>query len=687
MNKMKIFTLFALLLFIFIGFRTYEQYHDLKNTEQFIVLNESKSLSEFVSAFRQTYQDAFITNHIPIDDKTINLLPVKTITEISKRFSEVMNEDIIIRTVSDRPRNSKNMANNFELAEMKYFKNNHTLLDNFTEKEDAYYYTKPMYIKESCLKCHGKREDTLPSVRKRYTKAYDYKLGDIRGLLNIKIKKRALFNSLYKDFLENLVGTIFLYILFLFIIYIFIQKMRQKEEEYTHQLETDIEEKTYEIEKQKKVLQTQAYYDGLTGLPNRLLFNDRLEHALTHAKRHNKQLALFFIDLDHFKYINDTLGHQVGDKLLIKIAEILKVQLREVDTLSRLGGDEFTIIMEGFQNPEDTSILAEKLHNSFKEAIIIDSHSLYTSCSIGISLYPQDSQDADTLLNYADAAMYKAKEEGRNNTQYYSSGITEIAHERIEMQNNLRYAVKNNEFIIHYQPQIDIKSNKVIGMEALVRWNHPKKGLIYPKEFINIAEDTGIIIELDTWVMKTGMKQIIDWYKKGLHPGILSLNLSMRQLRNDDYVNVLYQTMHELKFNPKWLELEITESQVMQKPKESIIKLQQISQMGIKISIDDFGTGYSSLEYLKRLPVNKIKIDKSFIQGIPQDKEDVAIVKAIIALSKSLELNFIAEGVETEEQRDLLFEYGCETIQGFYYYKPLSPDEIVKILLKDKNVN
>lgn len=421
MNKMKFFTIFALLLFIFIGYRTYLQYNDIKNTEQFIILNESKSLAKFVSAFRQTYQDAFINNHIPVDDKTINLLPVKTISEISKRFSKVMNNEIVVRTVSDRPRNSKNMANHFELNEIQYFKNNKKTLDKFTEQEDAYYYTKPMFIQQSCLQCHGKRENAVPSIRNKYAKAYDYVLGDIRGLLNIKIKKSNLFIPLYVNFLENLLATAFLYLLFLLIIYLLIQKMRQKEEAYTHQLEIDIEKKTHEIEEQKKILHMQAYYDGLTGLPNRLLFNDRLEHALEHAKRHNTNLALFFIDIDHFKHINDTLGHQIGDKVLIEIAKLLKAQLREEDTLARLSGDEFTIIVENLQKFEDATILAEKLHNVFTEALSIDTHTLHTSCSIGISFYPKDSDDADTLLNYADAAMYKAKEQGRNNTQYYSS--------------------------------------------------------------------------------------------------------------------------------------------------------------------------------------------------------------------------------------------------------------------------
>jgi len=675
---MKFFTLFSLLLFLFIGYRTYTQFNDLRNTEKLILLNESQSLSEFVSAFRQTYQDAFINHQIPVDDKTINLLPVKTISEISKRFSKNVNGEVIVRTVSDRPRNSLNMANDFELNEIKYFKNNTTESDHFTQKEGIFNYTKPIYIQESCLKCHGKREDAIPSIRENYATAYDYKLGDIRGLLNIEIKRRDIFTALYTDFLENLFGTIFLYILFLIIIFILIQKMRKKEEEYTSKLKKDIQKKTHKIQKQKEVLHTQAYHDALTGLPNRALFQDRLKYAVKHAKRYNKNMALFFIDLDHFKEINDSLGHQIGDKVLIEVTKRFKSQIRDDDTLSRLGGDEFTIIMENLEKVHHASILAEKIQQVLTNAMHIDGHTFYITCSIGISAYPQDSKDIENLLKYADLAMYKAKDEGRNNIQFYSAEMTGLALERFEIQTDLRKALKNNEFVLYYQPQIDVKYGDLIGMEALIRWNHPVKGFILPEEFIDIAGETGIIVEIDKWVMETAMKQMCVWYKQGFKPGSLSLNLSMRELRSDDFVSDMLKIMKALKFNPKWLELEITESHVMKKPEESIIKLQQISNMGVEISIDDFGTGYSSLAYLKRLPVNKVKIDQSFISGIPHDQEDLEIVKAIIALSKSLGLGIIAEGVETEEQRDILLEHGCECIQGYYYSKPIKAEEIEK---------
>ena len=681
MNKMNYFVLFSVMLFIFIGARTYDHYHELKHTEKLILLNESQSLSKFVTAFRQTYQDAYIAHHIPVDEKTINLLPVMTISEISKRFSETVNGEVIIRTVSDKPRNSANMANDFELEQIQYFKDNSDKAEHFIQKEGSFYFTKPLYIKESGRKCHGNREETIPSVRDAYTAAYDYKVGDIRGLMNIEIKKRGLFDALYKDFISNLVGTVILYFVFLVIVYLLIRKMHKQEERYTQQLKMDIEEKTTNIEKQKQILENQAYHDSLTGLPNRILFQDRLKHGIRHAKRHEKVMALFFIDLDNFKEINDSFGHDIGDKVLIETTKRLLSKIREEDTLARLGGDEFTVIMENLDTIHDASILAEKIQNVCREPLVIGEHTFYTTCSIGISFYPQDSGDVDDLLKYADAAMYKAKDEGRNTTRYYSPEMTKLAHERITMQTDLRKALSGNEFLLCYQPQIDTKSEKIVGLEALIRWDHPQRGLIMPDTFIHIAEETGIIVEIDEWVMKTAMKQIKSWYDQGFDPGILSLNLTLRQLRSKEYLDVLQNTIREIAFKPEWLELEMSEEQVMKNPKESIVKLEQISQMGISIVIDDFGTGYSSLAYLKRFPVHKLKIDKSFINGITDNKEDEAIVMSIMALSKSLNLETVAEGVETKEQINLLYKLECNYIQGYYYNKPMSVDQIEKVFL------
>ena len=431
---------------------------------------------------------------------------------------------------------------------------------------------------------------------------------------------------------------------------------------------------------QKDILDHQAHHDSLTELPNRILFNDRLEQGLEKAKRKKIELALLFIDLDHFKQINDSLGHATGDKFLKMVTQRLKNNIRKSDTLARVGGDEFTIIMEDISNIEDSSQLAQKILDMLVEPFDIDGRVLYMTGSIGISLYPQDGENVEDLLKYADTAMYKAKDEGRNNFQFYSSDMTELALERVAMKTSLREAIKNEEFIVFYQRQVDASIEKTIGMEALVRWQHPTMGLLSPIEFIGLAEETGMIIEIDNLVMNIAMKQVTAWHKEGLEPGILALNLTMKQLESKHFIEILQNTMQSTDFKPEWLELEITEGQVMKKPEEAIVKLNQINALGIKIAIDDFGTGYSSLSYLKRFPINKLKIDQSFIRDIPHNDEDVAIVKAIIALAKSLNLDLLAEGVETTVQREFLLANGCNNIQGYYYARPVPSDEMAKHL-------
>ena len=445
-------------------------------------------------------------------------------------------------------------------------------------------------------------------------------------------------------------------------------------------LEERMQERTRELQEKSAQLQILAHHDALTVLPNRVLFTDRLEQGVINAERNKTGLALFFIDLDKFKHINDSLGHSVGDSVLKVVASRLEGIIRKEDTLARLSGDEFTIIMEELKHPGDASLMAEKILRTLAEAIEIDEQMLYVSGSIGISLYPQDSTDAQSLLKYADTAMYKAKEEGRNNFQFYSSEMTHFALERIEMKTSLRQAIDKEEFIIHYQPQISLKTNTLIGLEALVRWQHPTRGLLSPDTFIPLAEETGMIVKIDQWVMKTAMQQIAQWYDEGLNPGVLALNLSIKQLEGDEFLEKIKTCIEKYYFDAKWLELEITERQMLKKTDEIITKLHQINDLGIGISIDDFGTGYSSLSLLKRLPINRLKIDRSFIKDIPEDEEDIAIIKAIIALAKSLNLDLIAEGVENVEQKRFLIINGCNYIQGHYYSRALPAEKIQELL-------
>ncbi|MCF6330244.1 MAG: EAL domain-containing protein [Sulfurimonas sp.] len=434
-----------------------------------------------------------------------------------------------------------------------------------------------------------------------------------------------------------------------------------------------------DITEEKKLqdsLNRQANYDSLTSLPNRILFHDRLTQGILKAKRKNTKLALLFLDIDNFKQINDSFGHETGDDVLKYFSKLLKCQIRSEDTLARLGGDEFTIILENINTADDVSLLAQKIVNTMVEPIVINGNSLSISASIGISMYPQDSTEEKNLLKYADIAMYKAKENGRNNFQFYSLKMIDIATERLDMENSLRSAIINNEFIIYYQPKIDVKSSEIIGLEALVRWQHPTIGFVLPDKFIPIAKKLGLIADIDKIVRKMAMVQVTCWYEAGLNPGSLSLNLSTKQLDKEN----LIIDMKDVGFKSKWLELEVSENDIMNNPKKYIKKLIEIDDLGIKIVIDDFGTGYSSLPYLKRLPITKLKIDQSLIKDIPNAQEDKDIVKVIIALSKSLNIDIIAKGVETVQQRDFLVENGCSNIQGYYYSKPLPVKDIEELI-------
>lgn len=438
------------------------------------------------------------------------------------------------------------------------------------------------------------------------------------------------------------------------------------------------------LEQQQDILEYQAHYDTLTTLPNRTLLHDRITHAIEKSKRKMEKFALLFIDLDEFKQINDTLGHHIGDEVLKIVSKRLMDSVREEDTLSRQGGDEFMLLLDGVKSTEDIATLAQKIIDAMVQPIKVDEHILYVTVSIGISIYPNDSTDINDLFKYADSAMYKAKDEGKNNFQFYSSELTEKAMRRAMMRSELREALENEDFEVHYQAQVkgDEAGESLVGLEALVRWRHKTLGLVPPMDFIPLAEETGMIIELDRLVMKLAINQVKRWYEEGLNPGTLSLNLAMKQLHQDDFIPVVHQMIEEAGCQDHGhLAFEITESDLMQDPESSIEKLNILKELGVKIAIDDFGTGYSSLSYLKRLPVSKLKIDQSFTRGIPEDKDDMAIVKAIISLADSLNIETIAEGVETQEQKEFMYENGCNEIQGYYYGKPLDGEAMREFIL------
>jgi len=427
-----------------------------------------------------------------------------------------------------------------------------------------------------------------------------------------------------------------------------------------------------------------ASLDPLTGLPNRTVFNDRLEHAVHKAHRNSTKLAVFFLDLDHFKQINDSLGHKAGDILLQDVAKRLKSCVREGDTVARLGGDEFTLILEEIRSVQYVAKIAEKMFDTLSQSYMLDSTEVNITPSIGISLYPIDGRDIDLLVRNADAAMYHAKENGRNNFQFYSAEMNAQAAQRLAMQTSLRRAVEKNEFYLNFQPQIDIQTGKITGAEALLRWNSDKWGNVSPAEFVPILEDIGLIVTIGELVLEKACDAFLS-LKEVLEPDFrIAVNLSGRQFKGGQLALFVQKLLYDKNMDPKNLELEITETVLMDDTELAITTLNQLSDMKIALAIDDFGTGYSSLSYLKKFPLNILKIDRSFINDITTDEDDAAIVDAILAMSRRLNLSVVAEGVETEEQLSFLQEHDCQTVQGYIFSKPLALDAFSDFVKQDK---
>ena len=435
-----------------------------------------------------------------------------------------------------------------------------------------------------------------------------------------------------------------------------------------------------EIQREKAVLFKKANFDLLTGLYNREHFVLELNEFLNFVKREHKKLAVVFIDLDRFKEINDSLGHQSGDEVLRIIAKRLKTSVRQSDIVSRFGGDEFVILFYDIDTFEIVSIL-EKILNKIKEPVEIKGIKYYISASLGVSVSPNDGTDAETLIKNADTAMYKAKSAGKDRFEFYTKSMSDEANKRIKLKNSLYQAIEENEFRVFYQPQID-KNGQLCGEEALIRWQHPVNGLISPAEFLPVAIEIGLIEKIDLWVIEHSMIQYKKWLEKGYNPGKISCNVTVLQLERRDFASELKQLLQKHKFNPEFLSLEVTEESIMKDVKKSLEALNKIRELGVCVNIDDFSTGYSSLAYLKKLPVSKIKIDRMFIKDIPNDKDDMAITKSIINLAKSLNLQVIAEGVETEQQKEFVFSNGCDCIQGYYYSPPVPAEEFEDKFLK-----
>lgn len=418
-----------------------------------------------------------------------------------------------------------------------------------------------------------------------------------------------------------------------------------------------------------------AYRDTLTDLPNRLLFADRLDQATIRAERSRTSMALMLIDIDDFKLVNDSFGHDAGDKLIKAVGQLISKSLRRADTIARLGGDEFAVIIEDINGADDAISIADNLTTILEHNVRLDDQETYTSASIGIAIFPEDGDDARTLLKNADTAMFRAKENGRHCFQFYKPEMSVNAMERLDLENSLKAAFENDEFIIHYQPVVDIHKNEVVGVEALLRWQHPDKGIIPPDDFVSIAEESGLILPVGEWLVSNVCKQIRSWKSAGLDNQNVSINLSPRQFKEQDIVTVFTQALAENKLDGSSLSVEITERTLIDNVGEVESTLNKLRDMGIKVLLDDFGTGYASLAYLKKFPVDIVKIDEAFISGIPDNREDTAIVNAIAGLTRGLELTLLAEGVENERQIDVLKSIGCRYAQGYYWSKAIPGNE------------
>lgn len=426
-----------------------------------------------------------------------------------------------------------------------------------------------------------------------------------------------------------------------------------------------------ELKSYRRQLHSLSFFDTVTGLPNRALFVDRLNHALTDASWHGQQLGILMLDLDRFKDINDSLGHTAGDALLQQAAQRLQQVMREYDTVARLGGDEFAVLLPEVRHATDMGSIAQKVLGAFAQPFQIGGQEVFVTASVGGAFYPADAQDAVQLMQHADAALYHAKSQGRNNFRFYSKELTRQAAERLTLESELRKAIEGDELALHYQPKFDLPTGALVGAEALMRWHHPVRGMVPPLSFISMAEDTGLIVPMGAWALRSACAAAAAWNAGRTSPLKIAVNLSARQFTSVPFSTTVYEALRSTGCRPEWLELEITESLLLDGRDEILSVLQDIAAQGVSIALDDFGTGYSALSYLTRFPVDTLKIDRSFIKDLPGDRSSAELVKAIVSLGHSLEMNLVAEGVETREQAEHLVGLGCQLVQGYLYGKPV----------------
>ena len=494
--------------------------------------------------------------------------------------------------------------------------------------------------------------------------------GPIEGVFEIYTDVTALVKDIRRTEYTVLAGvTVLLFLLYLFLLII----VRRADRIIRHH-------ESEERRSQQEQIHYMAYHDPLTGLPNRALFKDRLQHAVNYVERNGLSIGILFIDLDRFKNINDSLGHEAGDRVLIEAAKRIRSCLREVDTACRIGGDEFMVILERLSSADEAVLAAGRLINKFAEPVRVGSREILVTISVGISIYPDVTKDAERLLKDADAAMHAAKDSGRNRYVFYTQELDARAQESIEFEMGLRRALPREEFVIHYQPLVNTGSGAITGVEALLRWQHPERGLIQPNRFIPLLEDTGMIIAVGEWVMLQACRQCQGWHDSGHGALRVAVNLSMKQFRSSSLLANVRQALEVSGLPPRYLELELTESVLVDDAEQALEMMRALKKIGVSLSIDDFGTGYSSLNYLRHFPVDLLKIDGSFIREVVRNRGDAAITAAIVALARSLHLGILAEGVETREQASFLRSIGCHDLQGMLFCGALAPEQLAPLL-------
>ena len=551
----------------------------------------------------------------------------------------------------------KNAPDPWERRALESFEQGAKEIADFEDIDGKSYYRfmRPLKTEENCLKCHQKD---------------GYMVGDVRGGISVSIPMEPLRKAERGPLMAISTGHVLLWLLGLGAVILLSRRLQEQVVQ-----RENVECALTESERRLDYL---VSYDPLTRLPNRALFHDSLSQALARVKQGGGMVAVLLIDLDHFKNVNDALGHAAGDRLIQTIAARLIVCAKEGDIVARLGGDEFAIIMENFGSEAALEAGARRLIDAISAPVELEGRELYVGASIGISLYPTDGTDAGMLMMNADTALYLAKEKGRGNCQFFTNDLNRNLEKNLSLENRLRHAIERDELVLYFQPKVDVVGSRIMGTEALLRWQHPELGLVPPMDFIPLAETSGLIIPIGEWVLRAACRQNKAWQDAGHSRVTVAVNLSARQFRQANLVEMVADILEETGLEAEFLELEITESVMMENPEEAIAVLKRLSNLGLRLSVDDFGTGYSSLSYLKQFPLSYLKIDRSFVRDIIDDRNDAAIAAAVIGLARDLNLQVIAEGVETEEQRAFLQKLRCDYAQGYLFGKPVAPDELFK---------